>query len=94
MMDSELLRMENMNPTKILLDGQWVGAPRNPGLHARNRYGYDIYAHAQHWMDVHSKNSGVNYATRRFIPCNEKGRHECLDDFNADGSLQFKYPIP
>ena len=94
MMDSELLRMESMYPTYILLDGHFVGAPRNPGLHARNRYGHDIYAHAQHWMDLHHESGWVQYKTRRFIPCGQKGRHECLDAYNGDGSIQFGKPIP
>ena len=94
MLDSELLSMENMYPTNILLDGYFARAPRNPGLHARNRYGHDIYAHAQHWRVLHHKDSWMDYVTRRFIPCGRTGRHECLDAYNGDGSIQFGHPIP
>ena len=93
-MDSELLIMDNMYPTTILLDGCLARVPRNPGLNARNRYGRDIYAHAPHWRALHHKNSWVNYKTRRFIPCERRGRHECLDAYNGDGSIQFGHPIP
>ena len=93
-MDSQLLRMENVNPTNIFLDGYLARAPRNPGLHARNRYGHGIYAHAPHWTDLRQKDSWINYETRRFIPCRQKGRHECLDAYNGDGSMQFGHPIP
>ena len=94
MMDSQLLSMENLNPTSILLDGYLARAPRNPGLHARNRYGHDMYAHAPHWRALHHKDSWRNYETRRFLPCGRKGRHECLDAYNGDGSIQFGHPIP
>ncbi|KAK3099806.1 hypothetical protein FSP39_010057 [Pinctada imbricata] len=94
LMDSEILRSKGINPTQILFDGQWVPAPRNPGLHARNRYGYDIYAHAQHWMDLGKKDSWLKYETRRFTKCREKRRHDCLDQFNGDGNMQFKMIVP
>ena len=90
-MDSQLL---DMYPTTILLDGYFARTPRNPGLNVRNRYGRDIYAHAPHWRALHHKDSWVNYKTRRFIPCGKKGRHECLDAYNGDGSIQFGQPIP
>ena len=30
----------------------WFPAPPNPGLHVRNRYGYEVYRHAVHWLDI------------------------------------------
>ena len=94
LLDSEVMSMENMFPTQILLDGYLARAPRNPGLYARNRYGHDIYAHAPHWSVLNHKDSWVDYETRRFIPCGRPGRHECLDAYNGDGSIQFGHPIP
>lgn len=94
LMDSEMLRMDGVKPTKALLDGQWVGVPRNPGWHARNRYGREIFAHAQHWMATGKGDGWINYETNRFTVCHEPGRHDCLDNFNADGNMQFRNPIP
>lgn len=93
-MDSELLMQNSIKPTKVLLNGNWVNVPRNPGLHARNRYGHEIYAHAQHWI-VTGKSSGwINYDTSSFTNCHKSGDHNCLDRYNSDGNLQFTDPIP
>ena len=32
--------------------GHWIPVSYNPGLHARNRYGYEIYKHSQHWLET------------------------------------------
>lgn len=32
------------------MGGNWIPVSFNPGLHARNRYGHDIYKHSQHWL--------------------------------------------
>lgn len=93
-MDSEMLLIEGIKPTKVLFDGQWVGVPRNPGWHARNRYGHEIYAHAQHWMSMGKGDGWINYETNIFTACETPGRNDCLDNFNADGNLQFGLPIP
>lgn len=93
-MDSEMLLVEGFKPTKVLLDGQWVWVPRNPGWHARNRYGREIYAHAQHWMAMGKGDGWINYKTNEFTPCKTPGSEDCLDNFNADGNLQFSIPIP
>lgn len=93
-MDSEMLLDEGFKPTKVLLDGQWVWVPRNPGWHARNRYGHEIYAHAQHWMAMGKGDGWINYKTNEFTQCRTPGRHDCLDNFNANGNIQFSIPIP
>ncbi|XP_063413592.1 uncharacterized protein LOC134696003 [Mytilus trossulus] len=93
-MDSEMLLTDGLKPTKLLLNGQWVGVPRNPGWHARNRYGHEIYAHAQHWMAMGQGNGWIDYKTNHFTPCRTPGRHDCVDSFNGDGNLPFSLPIP
>ena len=32
--------------------GHWIPVSYNPGLHVRNRYGYAIYKHSQHWLET------------------------------------------
>ena len=34
------------------MGGYWFPTSRNPGRHVRNRYGTDIYKHAEHWMTL------------------------------------------
>lgn len=94
MMDSELMAAEGMKPTRVLLDGQWVTVPRNPGLFVRNRYGREIYQHAEHWMTTGGESGWINYKTNVFKPCSNKGSHDCLDRYNADGDLPFIEIIP
>ena len=93
-MDSELLITAEMKPTKVLLDGKWVNAPRNPGLFVRNRYGHEVYRHALHWLTMGLKSGWINYKTEHFLKCEEPGHHACLDQYNTDGNLQFQVPIP
>ena len=94
MMDSELLLLEGMKPTKVPLDGKWVNMPRNPGLFVRNRYGHEIYRHSVHWMTLGQKNGWINYKTDHFLNCDDPGHHACLDRYNPDGNLQFNRPLP
>ena len=93
-MDSALLMKEGIKPTKVLLDGQWVNVPRNPGLFVRNRYGKEIYQHAEHWISTGKSSGWINYKTNVFAPCIIKGDHDCLDRYNADGDLQFTEMLP
>ncbi|XP_064625523.1 uncharacterized protein LOC135486572 isoform X2 [Lineus longissimus] len=87
-------RSINGNPTQVLFDGQFVNGPRNPGLCFRNRYGREIYQHAQHWSITGGKDSWINYTTNVFQPCKSKTGHNCLDKYNGDGSLQFADMMP
>lgn len=93
-MDSQLLIKNGMKPTQVLLDGQWVNVPRNPGLFVRNRYGREIYQHAEHWMTTGDKSGWINYKTNVFKSCIIRGDHDCLDRYNADGDLSFTVVIP
>ncbi|XP_045203383.1 uncharacterized protein LOC123556602 isoform X2 [Mercenaria mercenaria] len=94
MMDSELLTEKGIKPTKVFLDGQWVNVPRNPGLFVRNRYGREIYQHAEHWMSTGGSSGWINYKTNMFKRCSNEGDHDCLDRYNADGDLPFIEMLP
>ncbi|XP_045212642.2 uncharacterized protein LOC123563739 [Mercenaria mercenaria] len=95
-LDSDILSKAGIAPTKILFDGQWVNVPRNPGMFVRNRYGKEIYQHAEHWRYTSGRktSSMINYTTNTFLPCKEPGWHDCLDRYNADGDLQFVEMLP
>ncbi|XP_033743339.1 uncharacterized protein LOC117329487 [Pecten maximus] len=93
-MDSELLRRKSLMPTKLLFHGGWVNVPRNPGLHVRNRYGHEVYAHSQHWLATGKSSGWINYETQSFTKCPRTGSHNCLDRYNSDGNIQFIDPIP
>ncbi|XP_045211222.2 uncharacterized protein LOC123562671 [Mercenaria mercenaria] len=95
-MDSDLLIKAGLAPTKVQFDGQWVNAPRNPGMFVRNKYGKEIYQHAEHWRytGVDKMNQKLRYKTNAFLPCNEPGGHDCLDRYNADGDLPFVGMLP
>jgi hypothetical protein len=93
-MDSQMLVKNGIAPTKVLFDGQWVNVPRNPGLFMRNRYGKEIYRHAEHWRYTGHKTHRPNYTTNVFITCKQPGAHDCLDRYNADGDLPFNVMLP
>ncbi|XP_045206601.2 uncharacterized protein LOC123558814 [Mercenaria mercenaria] len=93
-MDTEILIKEGIKPTKVLLDGQWVNVPRNPGLFVRNRYGREMYQHAEHWMETGDSDGWINYKTNVFKQCTKQGDHDCLDRYNADGDLPFIEILP
>ncbi|XP_045215787.2 uncharacterized protein LOC123566028 isoform X2 [Mercenaria mercenaria] len=95
-MDSDILSKAGLAPTKILFDGQWVNVPRNPGLFMRNRYGKELYQHAEHWRYSGGgvKNHRLNYTTNLFISCKQQSSHDCLDRYNADGDLPFEETPP
>ena len=39
-------------PTKVFFSGSWLNVPFNPGLYVRNRYGREVYKHAEHWLST------------------------------------------
>ena len=53
------------------------------------RYGYEIYKHVNHWYSLGHKLAEDFYYPGQFIKCTKQGHHACLDQFSADGSLQF-----
>ena len=92
-LESELLVANGQRPTKVMFAGQWMTAMRNPGLSARNRYGPNIYRHAQHWLDLRRGPWG-RYNSGSFTKCPLPGHTACLDQFPTDGNLQFSdYPL-
>lgn len=94
MMESEALVASGQKPTKVQFAGQWVTVMRNPGLFARNRYGPFVYQHAEHWMDTGHDSGWAFYRPSTFKKCPEPGHSACLDQYPADGNLQFSdYPI-
>jgi len=93
-MESEMLVASGQRPTKVQFAGQWVAVMRNPGLFARNRYGPKIYQHAEHWMDTGHNTGWSFYSAGSFTKCSQPGHSGCLDQFPADGNLQFSdYPF-
>ena len=90
-MDSEIQLENNLKPTKLLFDGMWVPVPRNPGRHVRNRYGHEVYRHAEHWISLGKYSGWEEYDTSQGFPkCPKPGMHYCLDKYPADGSLPFQ----
>ncbi|KAF0295194.1 hypothetical protein FJT64_007231 [Amphibalanus amphitrite] len=89
-LDTEKLRRHGLPPTRVQLDGRWYPAPRNPGRYVRNRYGREVYRHAEHWMDTGRASSWEPYDTARFLACDSPGDHSCLDQYSTDGVLQFE----
>ncbi|XP_062503539.1 uncharacterized protein LOC134180399 [Corticium candelabrum] len=89
LMDSELRIMVGEQPSKVFFAGQWVNVPDNPGLYARNRYGHNNLRHAEHWMATGKASGWDTYNSGKFSACANPGHHGCLDQFHADGSLQF-----
>ncbi|XP_021365752.1 uncharacterized protein LOC110458399 [Mizuhopecten yessoensis] len=80
--------------TRVNINNIWVQTAYNPGLWARNRYGSEVFRHAQHWRSLGKLTSLEPYPTHAFLECPEPGHHACLDFFNTDGNLQFSDPIP
>ena len=90
-MDSEIQIENNSKPTKLLFDGMWVQVPRNPGKHVRNRYGHEVYRHAEHWISLGKYSGWEEYDTSQGFPkCPKPGMHYCLDKYPADGNLPFQ----
>jgi len=67
--------LEETAATKLSLGGRWVNAPTNPGLYALRQYGTSDYLR-------HPK-------TLKKCP-NPEG-YECLDQYPADGNVNFIY---
>ena len=86
--ESEMLVASGQLPTKVMVSGEWMTAMRNPGLSARNRYGPNIYRHAEHLLFMGYK-STLQYKSGVFKKCPSPGHTGCLDQFPVDGSLQF-----
>ena len=77
------------HPTKVLFSGTWLNVPSNPGLYVRNRYGNEVYKHAEHWLSTGKQSGWDAYEPGVFNSCPVKGFHGCLDQYQPDGSIQF-----
>ena len=94
---TEKLKFKGEQMTKILLDGDWVEVPRNIGRHVWDRYGPEIYKHVQHSSELNRKQFTVKTGykwTGHFTKCSRPGSHDCLDQYAADGNLQFSDHVP
>uniref|UniRef100_A0A7M5X1Z9 Uncharacterized protein n=1 Tax=Clytia hemisphaerica TaxID=252671 RepID=A0A7M5X1Z9_9CNID len=79
--------------TKLYIGGHWQPNRPNPGLYARSRYGLDVLKHVQHWRQQGLKTSWLLYHTKpKFEACTKEGHHLCMDQYLADGSIQFQQP--
>ncbi|KAK2150791.1 hypothetical protein NP493_2730g00004 [Ridgeia piscesae] len=58
---TDFLRENRIESTKLLIGGRWMNAPTNPGLNSRNRYGYELWKHAEHWITLGYSTSWVPY---------------------------------
>ncbi|XP_066927306.1 uncharacterized protein [Clytia hemisphaerica] len=84
------------NDTKVRMRDHWSQMRPNPGQYSRLRYGCDILHHAKHWSEgggTNKKSSWGNYITGpRFQQCAIEGHHLCLNQYLADGNIQFQQP--
>ena len=86
--DSSMPFGANMGTTRLLFDGWWVSAPRNPGRYVRNRFGHEVYRHTDHMMQETGRL--LYNSTQGFHKCHRPGAHFCLNRYPADGNLQFQ----
>ena len=86
---TDFLAEHHLQATKLYLGGRWLNANTSPGIGIRNRYGYEILRHAEHWRNLHAKDSWVVYKPAKFLKCPDPGGHYCLDQYVADGSFAF-----
>ena len=92
--DTHMDSAKGVVPTKVMFAGQWVNHPHNPGLFARNRYGAGIYRHQEHWRRHNHRTGWAFYNPGSFIKCSEPGHSSCLDQYPADGNMQFRDYCP
>ncbi|XP_069998560.1 uncharacterized protein [Penaeus vannamei] len=84
-------------PTRIEFGGRWTRASSNPGLYGRNRYGFEVLRHAQHWRllpapEMGGAKGGYDNAGQ-WRSCRKPAHHACLDKYPGDGNLPFLQPF-
>ena len=89
--ESHLVQDPRLTPTKVLIVGQWINSHNNPGLYARNQYGYEILRHSEHWIVKHIP-STQRLDGGQFERCPSPGSHFCLDEYIADGNIDLMHP--
>eukprot|EP00112_Aurelia_sp_Birch-Aquarium-sp1_P024757 Seg797.3 transcript_id=Seg797.3/GoldUCD/mRNA.D3Y31 product="Fukutin-related protein" protein_id=Seg797.3/GoldUCD/D3Y31 len=85
-LDSHENIKQGKSPTKVNFAGQMVNVPNNPGKVMRERYGNEIYKHAEHWMNNRMNSGWDEYHPGSFNKCEIPGHHGCLDQYEADAS--------
>ena len=88
---TDFLQENMIESTKLLIGGRWMNAPTNPALNSRNRYGYELLKHAEHWYDLGYSTSWLPYTPGTYIKCPKPGSPICLDQYPADGNVDFLY---
>ncbi|KAK7077808.1 hypothetical protein SK128_020512, partial [Halocaridina rubra] len=87
---------QNM-PTTIKYANRTVVSSANPGLHSRNRIGFDNLKHAAHWRTLKVTKEGAARGgydnPGRWNKCKDSKHHSCLDKYPGDGSLPFVRPF-
>jgi len=68
--------------------GFFAYVPENPAQYSRNRYGHEVFKHAEHWMKARHKNGWEDYKSGKFEECSKPHHHACLDQFEPDGYLR------
>lgn len=86
-LDSKSMIEEGIRPTTVLFDDVWMNTARNPGLYVRNRYGSEVYRHADHWRSLGLEHGQTSYQSGRFRRCIDSGNAGCLEFFNGDGNV-------
>ena len=74
---------------RFLLNGKWLNLPENPGLYVRNRYGYEVYKHAEHWITTGQSSGWKMYKSGQFSNCSKPHHHACLNQDFPDGNMAF-----
>ena len=74
---------------RFLLNGKWLKLPENPGLYVRNRYGYEVYKHAEHWITTGQSSGWKMYKSGQFSNCSKPHHHACLNQHFPDGNMAF-----
>ena len=75
--------------TRVNIGGQWVYTLENPGFHMRVRYGQEIFRHVEHYSYLGTNTGWAPYDAGKFTKCTKPGHQGCLDQFEADGNIQF-----
>ena len=88
---TDFLRENGVESTKLFIGDRWMNAPTNPALNSRNRYGYELLKHAEHWLDTGFSTSWVPYNPGTYIKCPKPGSQMCLDQYRTDGNMDFLY---
>ena len=87
-------RIVGVNFTSIRIGDFWSRTLANPGYYARAKYGVSSLRHAQHWkvLGLTTSWNGYSKTATHFEPCPDEGHHLCLNQYLADGNIQFQRP--